>query len=75
MVDGIHVGGHVVLSALGIHAGGDKNVLGVFDGAIETTERTTLSWPTNATNADRAEAIPRPYRDAAAPRIHREAYL
>lgn len=35
MVDGIHVGGHVVLVALGIDEGGDKHVLGLYEGATE----------------------------------------
>ncbi len=37
MIDGIHVGGHVILVALGIDAGGEKHVLGVYEGATENT--------------------------------------
>jgi transposase-like protein len=35
MLDGIHVGGHVVLVALGIDEGGDKHILGLYEGATE----------------------------------------
>lgn len=35
MIDGIHVGGHVVLVALGIDEGGDKHILGLYEGATE----------------------------------------
>ena len=35
MIDGIHVGGHVVRTALGIDDGGEKHVLGLYDGATE----------------------------------------
>lgn len=35
MLDGIHVGGHVVLIALGIDEGGEKHVLGLYEGATE----------------------------------------
>ncbi len=37
MIDGIHVGGHVVLVALGIDASGEKHVIGVYEGATENT--------------------------------------
>lgn len=35
MIDGIHVGEHVVLIALGIDDAGEKHVLGLYDGATE----------------------------------------
>jgi transposase-like protein len=35
MVDGIHVGEHVVLVALGVDESGDKHVLGLYEGATE----------------------------------------
>ena len=35
MLDGIHVGQHVVLVALGIDEAGDKHVLGLYEGATE----------------------------------------
>ena len=35
MIDGIHVGEHVVLIALGIDEAGDKHVLGLYEGATE----------------------------------------
>lgn len=37
MIDGIHVGEHVVLIALGIDTQGDKHVLGLYEGATENT--------------------------------------
>lgn len=37
MIDGIHVGEHVVLIALGIDENGDKHVLGLYEGATENT--------------------------------------
>ncbi len=37
MIDGIHIGGHVILVALGIDAGGEKHVLGAYEGATENT--------------------------------------
>jgi putative transposase len=35
MIDGIHVGEHLVLVALGIDEAGDKHVLGLYEGATE----------------------------------------
>jgi transposase-like protein len=35
MIDGVHLGAHVVLVALGIDAGGNKQVLGLWEGATE----------------------------------------
>jgi len=35
MIDGIHVGGHVVVTALGIDAAGHKQILGLAEGATE----------------------------------------
>ena len=35
MVDGIHVGAHLVLAALGIDEAGEKHVLGLYEGATE----------------------------------------
>jgi transposase-like protein len=35
MIDGIHVGEHVVLVALGMDESGDKHVLGLYEGATE----------------------------------------
>lgn len=37
MIDGIHVGEHVVLIALGIDEEGEKHVLGLYEGATENT--------------------------------------
>lgn len=37
MIDGIHVGEHLVLVALGIDTHGDKQVLGLYEGATENT--------------------------------------
>ena len=37
MIDGIHFGGQVLVVALGIAAGGEKHVLGVWQGATENT--------------------------------------
>lgn len=37
MIDGIHVGEHLVLIALGIDAQGGKHVLGLYEGATENT--------------------------------------
>jgi transposase-like protein len=37
MIDGIHVGEHVVLVALGIDAAAEKHVLGIYEGATENT--------------------------------------
>jgi transposase-like protein len=37
MIDGIHVGGQVLVVALGIAEGGEKHVLGVWQGATENT--------------------------------------
>jgi len=37
MIDGIHVGEHLVLVALGIDAKGDKHTLGLYEGATENT--------------------------------------
>ena len=36
MIDGIHFGGQVLVVALGIAEGGEKHVLGVWQGATET---------------------------------------
>ena len=35
MIDGIHVGDHLVLAALGIDESGEKHVLGLYEGATE----------------------------------------
>lgn len=35
MIDGLHVGDHVVLAALGIDEAGEKHVLGLYEGATE----------------------------------------
>jgi transposase-like protein len=35
MIDGIHVGEHVVLVALGVDEAGDKHILGLYEGATE----------------------------------------
>jgi putative transposase len=35
MIDGVHVGDHVVLVAMGIDEGGNKHVLGLYEGATE----------------------------------------
>ena len=35
MIDGIHVGEHLVLVALGIDEDGEKHVLGLYEGATE----------------------------------------
>lgn len=37
MIDGIHVGSHLVLVALGIDEAGDKHILGLREGATENT--------------------------------------
>lgn len=37
MIDGIHVGDHLVLLALGIDAQGEKHTLGLYEGATENT--------------------------------------
>ena len=37
MIDGIHFGGQVLVVALGIAAGGEKHILGVWQGATENT--------------------------------------
>jgi transposase-like protein len=37
MVDGIHIGAHLVLIALGIDVQGEKHVLGIYEGATENT--------------------------------------
>lgn len=37
MIDGIHVGEHLVLVALGIDANADKHILGLYEGATENT--------------------------------------
>lgn len=37
MIDGIHVGEHLVLVALGIDTKGDKHTLGLYEGATENT--------------------------------------
>ena len=37
MIDGIHVGEHLVLVALGIDADGQKHILGLYEGATENT--------------------------------------
>jgi hypothetical protein len=37
MIDGLHVGEHVILVALGIDSAGDKHVLGLYEGATENT--------------------------------------
>jgi hypothetical protein len=37
MIDGIHFGGQVLVAALGIAEGGEKHVLGVWQGATENT--------------------------------------
>lgn len=41
MIDGIHVGEHVVLIALGIDANGNKHILGLYEGATENTTACT----------------------------------
>jgi transposase-like protein len=41
MIDGIHIGGHVVLVALGVDGAGDKRVLGLHEGATENATATT----------------------------------
>lgn len=38
LVDGTHVGGHVLLVALGIESGGHKHVLGVVEGTTESAQ-------------------------------------
>jgi len=37
MIDGIHFGGQVLVVALGIAEGGEKHVLGVWQGATENS--------------------------------------
>lgn len=37
MIDGIHIGEHVVLVALGIDSKGEKHILGLYEGATENT--------------------------------------
>ena len=37
IIDGLHVGDHLILVALGIDAGGNKHVLGLYEGATENT--------------------------------------
>jgi putative transposase len=37
MIDGIHFGGQVLVVALGIAEGGEKHILGVWQGATENT--------------------------------------
>jgi len=37
LIDGIHVGEHVVLIALGIDVNGEKHILGLYEGATENT--------------------------------------
>lgn len=41
MIDGIHVAEHLVLTALGIDAAGDKHVLGLYEGASENATTCT----------------------------------
>jgi transposase-like protein len=41
LLDGIHIGGHVVLVALGIDSDGKKRVLGIHEGATENEVATT----------------------------------
>jgi len=36
-VDGIHLGGHVVVVALGVRESGDKEVVGLWEGSTENT--------------------------------------
>ena len=57
MVDGIHVGEHVVLIALGIDESGDKHVLGLYDGATENATVCTallLDLTARGARSDRA---------------------
>jgi putative transposase len=42
MIDGIHFGGQVLVVALGIAEGGEKHVLGVWQGATENTTVVTI---------------------------------
>ena len=37
-LDGIHLGGHTVITALGVTSGGDKQMLGVWEGATENSQ-------------------------------------
>jgi putative transposase len=37
MIDGIHIGEHVALIALAIDQGGEKHILGIYEGATENT--------------------------------------
>lgn len=37
MIDGVHVGGHVIIVALGIDKGGQKRVLGIREGSTENS--------------------------------------
>jgi transposase-like protein len=74
MIDGIHVGEHVVLIALGIDESGDKHVLGLYDGATENAtvctalllDLTARGVPTNRTMLfviDGSKALAKSIRD------------
>jgi putative transposase len=44
MIDGIHFGGHVLVVVLGIAEGGEKHILGVWQGATENATVVQGLW-------------------------------
>ena len=44
-IDGLHVGDHVLMAAIGVAGNGDKHVLAVVEGATENTVGSTISSP------------------------------
>ena len=66
-IDGLHVGDHVLVAAIGVDGNGDKHVLAVVEGATETLSSSrpcsTISSP--GARSDAAPAVHRRWREGA----------
>ena len=65
-IDGLHVGDHVLMAAIGVDGNGDKHVLAVVEGATENTV-VVQAWIDNllarGLGSDTAAAVHRRWRE------------
>ena len=65
-IDGLHVGDHVLMAAIGVDGNGDKHVLAVVEGATENTVRRPgldRQSPRQGARSDAAAAVHRRWRE------------
>ena len=70
-IDGLHVGDHVVVAAIGVDGNGDKHVLAVVEGATENTvvvQALLDNLTGRGVGCDAAPAVHRRWREGAEPR-------